>query len=100
MFLLVQNAYAAGGAAHPGMFAQIIPLALIVVVFYLFLILPQQRQRKKHKEFIESLKRGDKVVTSSGIYGTIAKVNERDLVLEIADNVHIKIIKDNIVSKV
>ncbi len=99
MFPLVENAYAAGGAGQPGMLAQIIPLVLIIVVFYLFLILPQQKQRKKHKEFIESLKRGDKVITSSGIYGTITKVNENDFVIEIADGVNIKIIKDNIVSK-
>ncbi len=99
MFSLVQNAYAAGGAGQPGMMTQIIPLVLIVAVFYLFLILPQQKQKKKHREFIESLKRGDKVITSSGIYGTIVKVNEKDLVVEIADNVNIKIIKDNIISK-
>ena len=100
MFSLVTNAYAAGGASQPGMIAQIIPLVLIIVVFYLFLILPQQKQRKKHREFIESLKRGDKVVTSSGIYGTITKVNERDFVLEIAEGVNVKILKDNIVSKI
>ncbi len=100
MFSLIPSAYAASGAGQPSMVAQIIPLALIVVVFYLFLILPQQKQKKKHKEFISSLKRGDKVITTSGIYGTIVKVNERDLVLEIADNVHIKIIKDNVISKV
>ncbi len=100
MFSLVTNAYAAGGASQPGMIAQMIPLVLIIVVFYLFLILPQQKQRKKHKEFIESLKRGDKVITSSGIYGTITKVNDREFVLEISEGVNIKILKDNIVSKI
>jgi preprotein translocase subunit YajC len=99
MFPLVTNAYAAGGAGQPGMMAQIIPLVLIIVVFYLFLILPQQKQRKKHREFIESLQRGDKVITSSGIYGTITKVNEKDFVIEIAEGVNIKILKDNIISK-
>lgn len=100
MFSFVTNAHAAGGTAgQTSMMAQIIPLVLIVVVFYLFLILPQQKQRKKHKEFIESLKRGDKVITSSGMYGTITKVNDKDFVIEIADNVNIRILKDNIVSK-
>ncbi len=98
MFSLVPNAYAAAGG-QPGMIAQLIPLILIVVVFYLFLILPQQRQRKKHREFIESLRKGDKVITSSGIYGTIVKVNERDFVIEIADGVQIRILKDNIISR-
>ncbi len=100
MFSFVSNAYAAGGGSQPGMIAQVIPLVLIIVVFYFFLILPQQKQRKKHREFIESLKRGDKIITSSGIYGTITKVNERDLVVEIAEGVNIKLLKDNVVSKV
>ncbi len=100
MFSFVTNAYAAaGGAGQPSIMTQIIPLVLIVVVFYLFLILPQQKQRKKHREFIESLKRGDKIITSSGIYGTITKVNDKDFVIEIANNVNIKVLKDNIVSK-
>ncbi len=99
MFSLIPNAYAAGGGGQPGILAQIIPLVLIVVVFYVFLILPQQKQRKKHREFIESLRKGDRVITSSGIYGTIVKVNERDFVIEIADGVQIRILKDNVISK-
>ncbi|AEA33742.1 preprotein translocase subunit YajC [Hippea maritima] len=99
MFSLVPEAFAAGSAAQPSMWAQIIPLILIVVVFYVFLILPQQKQRKKHQEFINSLKRGDKIITSSGIYGTITKVNEDNFVIEIADGVQIKISKNSVVSK-
>ncbi len=99
MLSLIPDAYAAGAGQPGGVLAQLVPLILIVVVFYLFLILPQQRQRKKHREFIESLRKGDKVITSSGIYGTIVKVNERDFVIEIADGVQIRILKDNIISK-
>ncbi len=100
MISLVTEAYAAGGSVPQGnMLAQLVPLVLIVVVFYLFLILPQQKQKKKHKEFIEGLKRGDKVITSSGIYGTISKVNDNNFVIEVAEGVDIKIVKDNIISK-
>ncbi|MCD6471848.1 preprotein translocase subunit YajC, partial [Candidatus Aerophobetes bacterium] len=53
-----------------------------------------------HKEFVDSLKRGDKIVTSSGIYGTITKIEEKIAYLEIADGINIKIAKNNITSKV
>lgn len=94
-------AYAAGEGAPQGMgsIAGILPFVLIIVIFYLFLILPQQKQRKKHKEFVDSLKRGDKVIVSSGIYGTITKIEENTAHLEIADGVNIKILKNNITSK-
>jgi preprotein translocase subunit YajC len=94
-------AYAAGESAPQGMgpIAGILPFVLIIVIFYLFLILPQQKQRKKHREFVDSLKRGDKVIVSSGIYGTITKIEENAAYLEIADGVNIKILKNNITSK-
>ncbi len=100
MLSLIQTAYAAGGAAQqPSVLAQIVPLILIIAVFYVFLILPQQKQKKKHKEFIESLKRGDKIITTSGIYGTIVKVGEKDFTIEIADGVQIKITKNSVAAR-
>ncbi len=100
MLSLIPTAYAAGGAAQqPSVLAQIVPLILIIAVFYVFLILPQQKQKKKHKEFIESLKRGDKIITTSGIYGTIVKVGERDFTIEIADGVQIKITKNSVAAR-
>lgn len=82
----ISLAYAAGQpeTANP-ILSTVIPFAIIIVVFYLFLILPQQKQRKKHKEFIESLQKGDTVITSSGIYGKIKNIGEKDFTLEIAD---------------
>jgi len=99
---MLSMVYAAGEAAPqgPGPLAGILPFILIIVIFYLFLILPQQKQRKKHKEFVDSLKRGDKVITSSGIYGTITKIEEKVAHLEIADGVNIRILKNNIATRV
>ena len=73
---------------------QFIPLILIFVIFYFFLIRPQQKKVKEHKLMVENLKRGDKVITSGGIVGTIERVidNEKVEVL-IADNVKVEIIK-------
>ena len=73
---------------------QFIPLILIFVIFYFFLIRPQQKKVKEHKLMVENLKRGDKVVTSAGIIGTIERIidNERAEIL-IAENVKVEVIK-------
>ncbi len=73
---------------------QFIPLILIFVIFYFFLIRPQQKKVKEHKLMVENLKRGDKVVTSGGIVGTIERVVDNDKVeVVISDNVKVEIIK-------
>ena len=73
---------------------QFIPLILIFVIFYFFLIRPQQKKVKDHKAMVEALKRGDKVVTSGGIVGTVERVIDNEKVeVKIADNVNVEIIR-------
>ena len=73
---------------------QFIPLILIFVIFYFFLIRPQQKKVKEHKAMVEGLKRGDKVITSGGIIGTIERVIDNENVeVKIADNVNVEIVK-------
>tara|TARA_B100000700_G_scaffold291764_1_gene351068 strand:- start:1740 stop:2027 length:288 start_codon:yes stop_codon:yes gene_type:complete len=73
---------------------QFIPLILIFVIFYFFLIRPQQKKVKEHKLMVENLKRGDKVVTSGGIVGSIERVIDNDKVeVTISENVKVEIIK-------
>ena len=73
---------------------QFIPLILIFVIFYFFLIRPQQKKVKEHKAMVENLKKGDKVVTSGGITGTISRVVDNDKVeVEIADNVTVEVVR-------
>tara|TARA_B100000700_G_C14589540_1_gene643918 strand:- start:121 stop:435 length:315 start_codon:yes stop_codon:yes gene_type:complete len=73
-------------------FGAFLPLILIFGIFYVLLIRPQQKKIKLHKEMISNLKRGDKIITSGGIIGTVTKVNEnKELNVEIADSVEIKI---------
>ena len=73
---------------------QFIPLILIFVIFYFFLIRPQQKKVKEHKAMVESLKRGDKVVTSGGITGTVERLIDNDKVeVEVAENVKVEIVK-------
>ena len=82
-------------------FAQFIPLILIFVIFYFFLIRPQQKKVKEHKLMVASLKRGDDVITSGGIVGKIDKVHEDDKIdLIISDDVIVKIVKSTIQSLV
>ena len=73
---------------------QFIPLILIFVIFYFFLIRPQQKKVKEHKLMVQNLKRGDKIITSGGIIATVERVMENDRTeIEIADNVKVEIVK-------
>lgn len=80
-------------------FAQFVPLILIFVIFYFFLIRPQQKKVKEHKVMVSALKRGDEVVTSGGIVGKVEKVYEDDKIdLAVSENVSVKIVKSTIQS--
>ena len=78
-------------------FAQFIPLILIFVIFYFFLIRPQQKKVREHKTMTQNLKRGDEVITSGGIIGTVDRVFEDDRIeLNISDGVKVQVIKNTI----
>ena len=80
-------------------FAQFIPLILIFVIFYFFLIRPQQKRVKDHRAMVQGLKRGDEVITSGGIIGIVDKVYEDDKIdVVLGDNVKVQIIKTTITS--
>ena len=75
-------------------FAQFIPLILIFVIFYFFLIRPQQKKVKEHKLMVQNLKRGDKVITSGGIVGTIERIIDAEKAeVLISDNVKVEVVK-------
>ena len=79
--------------------AQFIPLILIFIIFYLFLIRPQQKRVKDHKAMVESLKRGDEVITSGGIIGIVDRVMEDDRIeVTISENTKVQIIRSTITS--
>jgi preprotein translocase subunit YajC len=84
-----------GQDANPLM--SFLPLLLIVVVFYFFMIRPQMKRQKEVRVFRESLAKGDKVITTGGIYGRIVEVKETHVILEIAKEVQIKVDKNGIV---
>jgi preprotein translocase subunit YajC len=93
MFVSPAYAQAAGGGDTFSL-VSILPLILIFVVFYFLLIRPQQKKMKDHKALIEGVRRGDRVVTSGGIIGTVAKVTgDREISLEIADGVRVRAVR-------
>tara|TARA_A100001011_G_scaffold376456_1_gene439063 strand:+ start:389 stop:667 length:279 start_codon:yes stop_codon:yes gene_type:complete len=82
-----------------GQFAQFIPLILIFVIFYFFLIRPQQKRVKEHREMVQSLKRGDEVITSGGIIGIVDRVMEDDRIeVNIGGDIKVQIIRSTITS--
>ena len=75
---------------------QFIPLILIFVIFYFFLIRPQQRKAKDHKKMVEDLKRGDKIITRGGIIGTVERIIDNEKIeVEISDNVKVEILRSD-----
>lgn len=85
-----------GGGSSSGTLLSLVPFVLIFVIFYFLLILPQQKRQKQQKTMLEDLKKGDKVITASGIWGTVTNLGKETVTLQIADNTKIKIQKDHI----
>jgi len=85
-----------GGAPAGGMMGSLLPLLLMFLVFYILLIRPQQKRTKQHKEFLNSLKKGDEVITSGGLFGRVTGITESVVTLEVADKVRIKVQRGNI----
>jgi preprotein translocase subunit YajC len=100
LLFLFQQTCEPGGSQQGNPLFSLLPLILIFVIFYFLLILPQQRRQKQHRQLIEALKKGDRVVTSSGIYGTIVNVKDHTVILLIADGVKIEMDKAQVVHKV
>jgi len=76
---------------------QLLPFALILGIFYVLLFLPARRRQKKVQEFLNGLKVGDRIVTSGGLYGTITKLNDKLLQVQIADKVRVDIARSAVV---
>ena len=87
---------AAGGAGGSAFFVQLFPLLLIFVVFYMFLIRPQQKRAKEHEAKINAVQKNDDVVTAGGLMGKVTKVADDYVEVEIAPNVRVKTVKSTI----
>lgn len=93
MFTEMAYAMAPGGGGEGGAggYSGIIMIVVMFAIFYFLLIRPQQKKQKDHRNMISNLKKGDRVITSGGIYGEITGVKENDIVIEIAPKIRIKV---------
>ncbi|WP_319633605.1 preprotein translocase subunit YajC [Pelagibius marinus] len=79
------------------MFTSLLPIFLIIIVFYFLLIRPQQKKVKQHREMVSALRRGDKIVTAGGLIGTVTKVvNEAEAMVELAEGVRVRVMRHTI----
>lgn len=79
-----------------GIMEMLFPLLIVFAIFYFLMIRPQQKQAKQHQQMLDNLKRGDSVVTSGGIIGKIYQINGNIIMLEVADDVRIKVMRNQI----
>ena len=85
-----------GGGGGGGALMQFLPFIAIFAIFYLLVIRPQQKKAKAHRELLASLSKGDQVVTDSGIFGTIQKLGDDSVTLEVAPKVSVRILRGRI----
>ena len=90
---MIQGLLLAMAAPSSGMssLVQLIPIALMVAIFYFIILLPMRRRQKKVRQFLEGLKVGDRVVTTGGIYGSITKLSDKSIQVQVAEKVRIEI---------
>jgi preprotein translocase subunit YajC len=96
MFITEAFAQAAGGAGASGLnntLLQFLPIVLIFVIMYFLLLRPQQQKQRQHREMVSNLRRGDTVVTSGGIIGKVAKAEDDEVQVEIAEGVRVKVVR-------
>ena len=94
---MFNSAYAQSASQQPSMLASFIPLILIFLVFYFLLIRPQQKKQKEHKILLDSIKRGDEILTSGGIVAKVTKADGEKLNVEIAPNVNVIVYRSTVV---
>ena len=87
------------GAAQGGLMGMLFPLAIFVLIFYFFIIRPQRKRDKQQKNMIDSIARGDQIVTIGGFYGTVREVRDDSFQIEIAEGVRVNILKSAVQGK-
>lgn len=99
MLCLVLGTRPPGGAAEPSAFSYLIPLLAILFIYYFILLRPQQKESQRHKKLLESLKKGDEVITDSGLVGTVVAVQDEFVVLKAGETTKLKFLKSKVWSR-
>lgn len=99
MSFFISDAFAqAADGAQPSILEALFPFIILFVVFYFLLIRPQSKRAKEHKKLVQELSKGDEVVTQGGVLGKITDVDENFIILEVSDNVQIKVQRQSVAS--
>ena len=93
---MFKYAYAQSAAQQPSLFASFVPLILIFIIFYFLLIRPQQKKAKEHKILLDSIKKGDQILTSGGMIGKVIKADVEELTVEISSKVNVRIFRSTV----
>jgi preprotein translocase subunit YajC len=99
LFMSFAHAQAQAPAGQPPAFMQFIPIVFFFLIIYFFMLRPQINRQKKHQEFLTKLKHGDRIITSSGILGTVKAIKDTFVTLEVADGVRIEVLKTQVASQ-
>ncbi|MDP7468721.1 MAG: preprotein translocase subunit YajC [Alphaproteobacteria bacterium] len=95
--MFISDAFAqTAGAAEPSIFQMFLPLILIGAVFYFLIIRPQQKKMKEHNAMLDAIRRGDRIVTGGGIVGTVARVNDNELLVDISQDVRVTVMRGTV----
>ncbi|MBX3044063.1 MAG: preprotein translocase subunit YajC [Candidatus Kapabacteria bacterium] len=89
----------AGEGGGGGMMSMFIMFGLVILIMYFMMIRPQQKRQKEHQNMLNSIRKGDKVVTTAGMHGTVAELDEKTMTVQVAENVKIKFERTAIASK-
>jgi preprotein translocase subunit YajC len=87
---LIAMAPPQGGDAGGGLMSTLIMFGLIIAIFYFMILRPQQKRQKERQAMLDTVKKGDKIVTAGGLHGTVVGVDEKTLLIQVADNVKMK----------
>lgn len=79
------------GDSTTGLLGSLLPFLLIILVFYFLILRPQQKRQKERQRLLSSIKKGDKVITSGGLHGTIEGIDDKTVLIKIADNIKVKV---------
>ena len=98
LFTLLAMAPQQGGNSEGGLMSTLIMFALIIAIFYFLILRPQQKRQKERQKLLEALKKGDKVVTAGGMYGTIAGIDDKTVLIQVSDGVKMKFERSSVTS--
>ena len=97
-FYVLAMAPQQGGNAEGGLFSTLVMFALIIGIFYFLILRPQQKRQKERQKLLEAVKKGDKIVTAGGLHGTVAGLDDKTVLIEVADKVKMKFDRSAIAS--